>query len=213
MNELEDDAGDEASFEDEDDGVGLTTHQVESFLQTLCEETEIAELELKMGSFSMRVRRSLEGVGGGGGGGMASPAMAASPPASPIATQSLDMAQFLPASPTATQSTTSSYEEEDESESLVMIESPKVGVLRRGKYVKGKRIGKGDLVQEGDSIKKGQHVGYVEQLGTFVPIESKQAGEIVQFVVEDGKPVEYGEVVVELAPFFGGHIIGDKKYA
>ena len=26
--ELEDDAGDEASFEDEDDGVGLTTHQV-----------------------------------------------------------------------------------------------------------------------------------------------------------------------------------------
>lgn len=37
-------------------------------------------------------------------------------------------------------------------------------------------------------------MGYVEQLGTFVPIESKQAGEIVQFVVEDGKPVEYGEV-------------------
>lgn len=79
-----------------------------------------------MGSFSMRVRRSLEGVGGGGGGGMASPAMAASPPASPVATQSLDMAQFQPLSPTATQSTTSSYEEEDESESLVMIESPKV---------------------------------------------------------------------------------------
>jgi pyruvate/2-oxoglutarate dehydrogenase complex dihydrolipoamide acyltransferase (E2) component len=49
-------------------------------------------------------------------------------------------------------------------------------------------------VQQGDSIKKGQHVGYVEQLGTFVPIESPQAGEIVQFVVEDGKPVEYGEV-------------------
>ena len=96
-------------------------------------------------------------------------------------------------------------------------------------------------MRQGDSIKKGQHVGYVEQLGTFVPIESKQAGEIVQFVVEDGKPVEYGEVrsravsaagrcggqhqqlatahsdacsfspqvVVELAPFFGGHIIGE----
>lgn len=100
-------------------------------------------------------------------------------------------------------------------------------------------------MQQGDSIKKGQHVGYVEQLGTFVPIESKQAGEIVQFVVEDGKPVEYGEVraravgaaeqcggqhlqltmahsdacfscsqvVVELAPFFGGHIIGEPLYS
>jgi hypothetical protein len=78
----------------------------------------------QMGSFSMKVRRSLEGAGSSGG--MASPAMAASPPASPVATQSLDMAQFQPLSPTATQSTTSSYEEEDESESLVMIESPKV---------------------------------------------------------------------------------------
>jgi len=25
--------------------------------------------------------------------------------------------------------------------------------------------------------------------------------------------VEYGEEVLELAPFFGGHIIGDSKYA
>jgi len=39
-------------------------------------------------------------------------------------------------------------------------------------------------------------------------LQSPQAGEVVSFVVEDGKPVEYGEVVLELAPFFGGHIIG-----
>lgn len=44
-------------------------------------------------------------------------------------------------------------------------------------------------------------------------MQSPQAGEIVSFVVEDGKPVEYGEAVLELAPFFGGHIIGDRKFA
>ena len=37
-----------------------------------------------------------------------------------------------------------------------------------------------------------------------------QAGELSRFLVEDGMPVEYGQVLVELIPAFGGHIIGDK---
>ena len=101
----------------------------------------------------------------------------------------------------------------DEFEELVA--EVQVGVLRRGKYVRGKKIGKGNVVEEvhfqhvsdsfptrpsggahhclrqgcrpatssgsckrlhcsseqGDTIKKGQHVAYVEQLGTFVPVE------------------------------------------
>lgn len=44
-------------------------------------------------------------------------------------------------------------------------------------------------------------------------LQTPQAGEVVKFVVEDGSPVEYQQLVVEIAPFFGGHIIGDKKYA
>jgi biotin carboxyl carrier protein len=44
-------------------------------------------------------------------------------------------------------------------------------------------------------------------------MQAPQAGEVVSFKLEDGDPVEYKQVVVELAPFFGGHIIGDSKYA
>jgi hypothetical protein len=44
-------------------------------------------------------------------------------------------------------------------------------------------------------------------------LQAPQAGEVVGFSVEEGKPVEFNEVVVELAPFFGGHIIGDSKHA
>ena len=43
--------------------------------------------------------------------------------------------------------------------------------------------------------------------------QAPQAGEITSFIKDEGQPVEYGEDVVELAPFFGGHIIGDSKYA
>lgn len=36
---------------------------------------------------------------------------------------------------------------------------------------------------------------------------------MARFEVNDGDPVAYKQVVVELAPYFGGHIIGDSKYA
>ena len=44
-------------------------------------------------------------------------------------------------------------------------------------------------------------------------VQSPQAGEAVEFLIEEGKPVEFREEVVSLAPFFGGHIIGDAKYS
>jgi biotin carboxyl carrier protein len=88
-----------------------------------------------------------------------------------------------------------------------------VGILRRGRYVKGKRVGKALAVEEGTTMKKGQVLAYIEQLGTFAPVEAPQAGELIEFLVEDGDPVEFRQPVVEFAPFFGGHIIGDSKHA
>ena len=44
-------------------------------------------------------------------------------------------------------------------------------------------------------------------------VQAPQAGEIVEFLVDEGDPVAYKMDVVSLAPFFGGHIIGDSKYA
>jgi hypothetical protein len=35
------------------------------------------------------------------------------------------------------------------------------------------------------------------------PPQAPQAGEIVNFVAKDGSPVEYKQVVVEMAPYFG----------
>ena len=47
----------------------------------------------------------------------------------------------------------------------------------------------------------------------YSAMQAPQAGEIVSFVIEEGNAVEYKEVIIEMAPFFGGHIIGDRKYA
>ena len=106
----------------------------------------------------------------------------------------------------------SDIETEDDA-SVISITAPKVGVLRRGRYVKGKQVGKAPAAEEGSTVKHGQILCYIEQLGTFWPVEAPQAGEIVSFLVEEGEAVEYLEDVAEIAPFFGGHIIGDSKHA
>ena len=179
----------------------MNTLQVESFLNVLCEETDIAEVELKMGGFKMKVRRSLKG---GAAAAAAAPAAAAAAAPAP--------APVAAAAPSA-----AAYEFEasfdDADESVIAITAPKVGTLRRGRYLKGKQVGKGNLVEVGATVKKGQVIAYVEQLGTHWPVECPQAGELSAFVVEEGEAVEYMQPVADISPFFGGHIIGDSKYA
>jgi len=176
--------------------------QVENFLNVLCEETDIAEVELKLGGFKMKVRRSLKG----GAAATAAPVAAAAPaPATSPAPAADSVSSF---------DDESSYDDGDDVDgSVLAITAPKVGTLRRGRFIKGKQIGKANVVEIGDTVKKGQVIAYIEQLGTHWPVECPQAGEIVCFVVDDGEAVEYLQPVVEISPFFGGHIIGDSKYA
>jgi biotin carboxyl carrier protein len=56
---------------------------------------------------------------------------------------------------------------------------------------------------KGDTIRNGQTIAFVEQLGTFVDIKATQGGEIVKFRINEGEPVEYGQVVCDIAPQFG----------
>ena len=43
-------------------------------------------------------------------------------------------------------------------------------------------------------------------------LQSPQAGQIATFSCDEGESVEYKQSVIELAPFFGGHIIGESKW-
>ena len=193
----------------------LTSPQVQAVMGVLCDETDIAELSVRLGGFELHVRRSLKPGGGAGSAtaaaaNSAAPPIPTPPPASAFAsTASMDGAGLPVGMSIATTATTSLDEEE---ETMILLGAPKVGVMRRGRYVKGKAVGKGPVVEVGATIKKGQVLGFVEQLGTFVTIESPQAGELVSFLADEGAPVEYGEPVCEIAPYFSGHIIGDAKH-
>ena len=52
------------------------------------------------------------------------------------------------------------------------------------------------LVAVGDRIKEGQHVGMIEVLHIPSEVESPVAGRVVEFLVADGQPVEYGQALI-----------------
>ncbi|MGW3346953.1 acetyl-CoA carboxylase biotin carboxyl carrier protein [Nonomuraea rubra] len=56
------------------------------------------------------------------------------------------------------------------------------------------------FVAVGDTVEKGQQVGIVEAMKLMNPIEADVSGRVVEVLVPDGTPVEYGQKLIAVAP-------------
>jgi acetyl-CoA carboxylase biotin carboxyl carrier protein len=56
----------------------------------------------------------------------------------------------------------------------------------------------GTLVVMGDRVKAGQLVGTIESLNVLNEVETSVAGRVVEIFVQDGQPVEYGQVLMTI---------------
>jgi acetyl-CoA carboxylase biotin carboxyl carrier protein len=56
------------------------------------------------------------------------------------------------------------------------------------------------LAGEGDLVDAGRPLGVIETLGMATDVEAPAAGRLERFVVEDGLPVEYGQVLAIIVP-------------
>jgi acetyl-CoA carboxylase biotin carboxyl carrier protein len=56
------------------------------------------------------------------------------------------------------------------------------------------------LVEEGDRVEAGAPLGVIETLGMATEVEAPAAGLLERFLVEDGQPVEFGQVVAVIEP-------------
>lgn len=69
-----------------------------------------------------------------------------------------------------------------------VITAPVVGVFRRNAG------GKGEVVLEpGDAVSAGQVVGAVEAMGMLNRVQSERSGVVLDVMVREGQPVEYGQ--------------------
>jgi len=136
-------------------------------LASLLDETNLSEIEYESDGTRIRVARQITY-------GAVAPAaapVAAAPAAAPIA------AAPAPAA--------------DPANHPGALKSPMVGVT----YL-APEPGKPNFVAVGDTVAVGQTICLIEAMKTYNPIRAGSAGKITQILVEDGSPVEYGEVLV-----------------
>ncbi len=85
--------------------------------------------------------------------------------------------------------------ENDDTASLVKVESPIVGTFYRRPSPDAE-----PFVKEGDSVRKGATLCIIEAMKLMNEIESPCSGRIEKVLLGDGQVVEYGEVLLYIRP-------------
>ncbi|XP_031497245.1 uncharacterized protein LOC116262230 isoform X2 [Nymphaea colorata] len=181
----------------------------EALMLEVCDETNIAELKLKVGNFEMHLKRDIASARAPSH--IVSPVTvppipsepmvdsgAPSPPATPEKSSPSSANPFAKAPPAKASKLaalngigTNAY---------VLVHSPTVGSFRRGRTIKGKK--QAPICKEGDTIKEGQVIGYLDQFGTELPVKSDVAGEVIKLLYKEGEPVGYGDPLIAVLPSF-----------
>jgi acetyl-CoA carboxylase biotin carboxyl carrier protein len=82
-----------------------------------------------------------------------------------------------------------------ESDEFVLIRSPIVGTFYRAPSPEAE-----PYVEVGEVVKKGQILCVVEAMKLMNEIESEVDGKVVEILVENARPVEYGEPLFKIEP-------------
>ncbi|MBX9576207.1 MAG: acetyl-CoA carboxylase biotin carboxyl carrier protein [Caulobacteraceae bacterium] len=148
-------------------------------LADILKDTELTEIEVERGDLRIRVAREITMT--------AAPVAYAAAP-TPMAAPAPSAAPAA-AAPAA------------------MPSDPATIVARSGEEVKSPMVGTAYLkpspeaaafVQPGDVVKKGQTLLIVEAMKTMNPIQAPRDGKVVEVLVGDAQPVEFGEPLVLL---------------
>ncbi|KAG9150266.1 hypothetical protein Leryth_009820 [Lithospermum erythrorhizon] len=176
----------------------------EDLVTQVCDETEIAELKVKVGGFEMNLKRNLAS--------MAPPPVISSPPPAPStpAVEAAPPATSSEPKPAGKVSPFTNVSSEGASKlaaleasgasGYVLVASSTVGSFRRSRTMKGKK--QPPACKEGDMIKEGQVIGFVDQFANELAIRSDVAGEVLRVLYQDGEAVGYGDPLIAVLPSF-----------
>ncbi|KAI0530865.1 hypothetical protein KFK09_000413 [Dendrobium nobile] len=188
----------------------------EALVLDVCDETNIAELKVKVGEFEMHLKRDVGSTNTSVSTALPifSPSTAPPIPSMPMSESNpAPQSAALPPKPSLAPSSPFAYVssvkesklaalEASGSSGYALVSSPTVGSFRSGRTVKGKK--QPPSCKEGAEIKEGQVIGYLDQFGNELPIKSDVAGEVLKILFKDGEPVGYGDPIVAVLPSFHG---------
>jgi|SRR5687768_3748577 len=152
----------------------MTLEEIKELID-LANQSGIAELEVERGGNRVRIRRSV---------GTASP--------QEIVLHSSPQAMHVPSTAGAVAAPAPAPAEDA---SLVLVKSPIVGT-----FYDAPSPGSPAFVKVGDTVQPGQILCIIESMKLMNEIEAELAGVVVAKLVENAKPVEYGEAMFSLRP-------------
>jgi acetyl-CoA carboxylase biotin carboxyl carrier protein len=152
-------------------------------LLALLGESDIQELRLEGDDFRLEVRRNMPGPPAVT---MVPPPVAAAP-APPLAGTAPAPAAAPPSPPPPAPPAARS--------DLQEITAPMVGTFYRAPAP-----GEPSFVEIGNRINAGQTVCILEAMKLMNELESEFSGEVVEILVENGTPVEFGQVLMRIKP-------------
>ncbi|MCS6813442.1 MAG: acetyl-CoA carboxylase biotin carboxyl carrier protein [Cyanobacteria bacterium] len=164
--------------------MALSIEELRELLITI-DQTSIAELTLKSDDFELTVRRDTVASPEPGAKIPASTQVVSPPPTIAVPEPT------VPATPTPAAMPTPSPLEKK----LVEITSPMVGTFYRAPAPD-----EPPFVNVGDRIRPGQTVCIIEAMKLMNELEAEVAGEIVEILVDNAQPVEYGQVLMRINP-------------
>ncbi len=141
-------------------------------LADLIEETGLNEIEVVDGEQSIRVNKGMA---------IASPAMA------PAVATAAPVANLDPAAPGQANTNAPASPESHPG----AMRAPMVGTA----YLQPEP-GAPSFVTKGASVKEGDTILIIEAMKVMNPIKADKSGTVTQIIVEDGQPVEYGDVLI-----------------
>jgi acetyl-CoA carboxylase biotin carboxyl carrier protein len=152
----------------------MTIDEIRELLE-LFNDSGVGELEIEREGERIRIRKA----------GMAaeyqlSPAVAAQPQEASAASES------MPAAPPAAGEPGSGQ---------ILVKSPIVGT-----YYDAASPGSAPFVTVGDAVEPGQVLCIIESMKLMNEIEAETAGVVTAKLVENGRPVEYGEALFSIRP-------------
>lgn len=160
----------------------MTIDEIKELLR-IFNESGVGEIELERGDYRIRISR---GFGGAttmaSGQAVATPVVSHAPASTPAANAP------APGAPAANPAVSVEAEH-------ALVTSPIVGT-----YYDQPAPDAAPFVKVGDSVEAGQVLCIIESMKLMNEIEAEIAGTVMAKLVENGKPVEYGEALFAIRP-------------
>ncbi len=163
--------------------VPLDFNELRQLLITIS-QTDITDFALKSDDFELTIRKNSSVIPG------AAPTEGLKAAFPAVNTQELGERRTEPVIDTQEPESTSPLEQKS-----VEVISPMVGTFYRAPAP-----GEAVFVEVGDRIRLGQTVCIIEAMKLMNEIETEVSGQVMQILVQDGEPIEYGQPLMRINP-------------